>query len=174
MEHFKYHSPLVEWFLEAAEELGYEILDVNGEQQTGFTLSHGTLRRGLRCSTAKAFIRPVKDRDNLHVSLNSMAESVLIDSNTYQAYGVDMNKYGIKKTVRATKEVILSAGAVQSPQLLMVSGIGDCEHLKSVGVDCLVHSPGVGMNLQDHVSLGGATYLFDAPRDEGRLVFKTI
>lgn len=84
MENFRYHSPLADWFLQAAAELGYSIRDVNGEQQTGFTIAHGTLRDGLRCSTAKAFLRSASDRENLHVSLHSFVEQVLIDPNTHE------------------------------------------------------------------------------------------
>ncbi|CAH1163193.1 unnamed protein product [Phaedon cochleariae] len=165
VEHFRYHSPLADWFLEAARESGYEIRDVNGEYQTGFTLAHGTLREGLRCSTEKGFIRPAAKRPNLHVSLHSMVEKILINEYTKQAYGVVFNKFGLSKTVYSDREVILSAGSLASPQLLMLAGIGPKEHLEDVGVEVLVDSPGVGMNLQDHAALGGATYLFE-PTEE--------
>lgn len=163
VEHFRYHSPLVKWFLNAAEQLGYEVRDVNGEFQTGFTPSHGTLREGLRCSTAKAFLRPISSRENLHVSLMSEVEKIIIDKDTLQANSVVFTKYGVKNTILADREIILSAGAVQSPQLLMLSGIGPAQHLHEVGIEPLFHSPGVGENLQDHVAMGGGTFLFDAP-----------
>ncbi|XP_074030288.1 glucose dehydrogenase [FAD, quinone] [Leptinotarsa decemlineata] len=165
VEHFRYHSPIVEWFLEAVQEMGYAVRDVNGEYQTGFTLSHGTLREGLRCSTAKGFIRPVAKRSNLHVSLHSLVEKILVNKDTKQAYGVVFNKFGTRKTVYSDREVILSAGSLASPQLLMLSGIGPRDHLEDIGIDVLLDSPGVGFNLQDHAALGGATYLYEATED---------
>ncbi|KAG5872410.1 hypothetical protein JTB14_012524 [Gonioctena quinquepunctata] len=170
VEHFRYHSPIVNWFLAAVQEVGFDIRDVNGEYQTGFTLSHGTLRDGLRCSTAKGFIRPAARRPNLHVSLHSMVEKILINNYTKQAYGVVFNKFGTRKTVYSDREVILSAGALASPQLLMLAGIGPGDHLKDVGIEVLLHSPGVGSNLQDHVAMGGATYLYEATEEyKGKL-----
>ncbi|KAL3271313.1 hypothetical protein HHI36_021802 [Cryptolaemus montrouzieri] len=165
VDHFKYHSPMVDWFLSAAQEMGYKIRDVNGEYQTGFTVSHGTVRDGLRCSTAKAFLRPCCKRPNLHISLMTIAEKVLIDEETYQATGVVLNKFGLKKTVYADREVILSAGSLQSPQLLMLSGIGPKQHLEDMDIDVLVDSPYVGQNLQDHVAMGGCTFLYDPPEE---------
>ncbi|XP_057669061.1 glucose dehydrogenase [FAD, quinone]-like isoform X1 [Diorhabda carinulata] len=167
IEHFRYFSKLVDWFLNAAQELGYEVRDINGEQQTGFTLAHGTLRDGLRCSTAKGFIRPIAKRTNLHVSLHSMVEKILINEETKQAYGVEFSKFGTKRTVHVAKEVILSAGAIGSPHLLMLSGIGPKQHLEDIGIKVTHHSPGVGQNLQDHVSIGGVAYLFDRPEEFG-------
>ncbi|CAH2007533.1 unnamed protein product [Acanthoscelides obtectus] len=167
VENFRYHSPMAQWYLDAARELGYDVLDVNAAQQTGFTLSHGTLRDGLRCSTAKAFLRPIKDRPNLHITMHSTVEKVLIHNDTMQAYGVVFDKFGVKRTVYAEREVILSAGALSSPHLLMLSGVGPKIHLEAHGIDVLVDLPGVGQNLQDHVAMGGTTYLFD-PHDENK------
>ncbi|KAL1502393.1 hypothetical protein ABEB36_007539 [Hypothenemus hampei] len=167
VEYFRYRSPLSDWWLEAVKEAGYDIRDINGEYQTGFTLSHGTLRDGLRCSTAKAiynFSRSICKRPNLDVALHSHVHKILINEN-YQAYGVEFNKFGLKKTVYSDREIILSAGALNSPQLLMLSGVGPREHLNDVGIETIVHSPGVGFNLQDHVAMGGASYLFE-PGDE--------
>ncbi|KAF5286211.1 hypothetical protein FQA39_LY16381 [Lamprigera yunnana] len=163
VEYFRHHSVLVEWFLKAAQDLGYKIRDVNGQFQTGFTLAHGTLRSGLRCSTAKAFIRPVHERENFHVSLLSHVDKILINKKTLHAYGVVFNKLGKRFMVQADREVILSAGALQSPQLLMLSGVGPAQHLEDVGIHPILHSPGVGQNLQDHVAIGGGSYLYDDP-----------
>nr|XP_022900283.1 glucose dehydrogenase [FAD, quinone]-like [Onthophagus taurus] len=161
VEHFRYRSTLSDRFLQAANEVGHEIRDINGEQQTGFMISQGTLRNGLRCSTAKSFLRPVKNRKNLHVTLNSMVEKILIDESTKQAYGVLLNKFGITREIFVSREVILSAGSVQSPQLLMLSGIGPPQHLQSVGIKPIVSSLGVGKNLQDHVAIGGLTFIIN-------------
>ncbi|KAB0791785.1 hypothetical protein PPYR_03585 [Photinus pyralis] len=161
VEYYRYKSPLTDSFLQAAQQLGYEIRDINGEFQTGFTPSHGTLRNGLRCSTAKAFIRSAADRDNLHVSLLSKVERILVDEDTMGAYGVVFNKLGKKVEIVADREVILSAGALHSPQLLMLSGIGPAQHLADVGIRPIFNSPGVGENLQDHVAMGGGSYLYE-------------
>lgn len=102
--------------------MGYEIRDPNGEQQTGFALYQFTMRRGYRCSAAKAFINPIRLRRNLHVALMAHVTRILIDPNTRRAYGVEFVREGVKKTVLARREVILSAGAINTPQLLMLSG----------------------------------------------------
>ncbi|VEN57080.1 unnamed protein product [Callosobruchus maculatus] len=91
VEHFRYHAPMAQWYLDAAREMGYEVLDVNGPQQTGFTLSHGTLKDGLRCSTAKAFLRPIKNRPNLHISMHS-TDHVAMGGATYLFDPHDKNK----------------------------------------------------------------------------------
>lgn len=90
---------------------------------------------------------------------------MLIHAETYQAYGVIFSKMGFKKTVYAKNEVILSAGALQSPQLLMLSGIGPKEHLEEKQIDVIYDSPGVGINMQDHVAMGGITFLYDPPAE---------
>lgn len=166
VEYFKYEHPITRDILQAGQQMGYNILDVNGERQTGFTRSHATVRAGLRCSTAKAFLRPVSKRPNLHVSVHSLVEKILIDENK-RAYGVKFSKYRDHRIVKARREVILSAGAIQSPQLLMLSGIGNAEHLKEIGIFPVVHSPGVGQNLQDHIAMGGHSFLFDSPVNNG-------
>lgn len=109
-------------FLQAGEEMGYDIRDPNGEQQTGFALYQFTMRRGYRCSTAKAFLNPIRLRSNLHTALWTHVTRVLIDPETRRAYGVEFVREGVKRTVLARREVILSAGAINTPQLLMLSG----------------------------------------------------
>ncbi|XP_075217853.1 uncharacterized protein LOC142322661 [Lycorma delicatula] len=165
IEKFRYFSLISKSFLEGGKELRYEELDVNGGNQTGFTRSHGTLRNGLRCSTAKAFLRPIRNRKNLHVSLHSTVEKILFDTrgSKPKAAGVVFAKSDKRIMAFARKEVILSSGAIGSPQLLMLSGIGPGEHLQEVGIPVLVNSTGVGENLQDHVAMGGTTYLFTSP-----------
>lgn len=160
VDHFHYHTKLAEEFLEAGRQMGYQIVDINGPQQTGFTMSHATLRNGLRCSTAKAFLRPVKNRDNLHISMNTFAEKLLINQTTRRAYGVVLAKNNKQQIVRARKEIIVSAGAIQSPMLLMLSGIGSKEHLDELGIP-LIQDLRVGFNLMDHISLGGTVFLLN-------------
>ncbi|XP_075218093.1 glucose dehydrogenase [FAD, quinone] [Lycorma delicatula] len=156
-----WNSPLGVAFLQAGEEMGYPIIDVNGENQTGFAFYQFTMRRGFRCSTAKAFLRPVRLRKNLHTSLWSHVTKILIDPTTKRAYGVEFIKNGLKRQVLARREVILSAGAIGSPQLLMVSGVGPADHLSDLNIPVMYNSPGVGMNLMDHIAVGGVVFLID-------------
>ena len=119
------------------------------------------MRDGSRISTAKAFLRTVRNRKNLHVAMFSHVFNVLIDDQQ-RAYGVTFERYNKLQRVRARKEVIMSAGAIGSPQLLMLSGIGDANHLQNVGISVKKNLPGVGRNLQDHISGRGMIYLINA------------
>ncbi|GLV38209.1 uncharacterized protein CBL_12855 [Carabus blaptoides fortunei] len=157
-----WRTPLSIAFLQAGKELGYDIRDLNGAKQTGFMLSQGTIRRGSRCSTAKAFLRPVRNRRNLHISMYSHATKILIDQKTKRAFGIKFSKHGRTHWVRARKEVILSSGAIGSPQLLMLSGVGPKDHLEEHQIN-LVQDLKVGYNLQDHIGLGGLTFVIDDP-----------
>lgn len=105
-----WHTPVVAAFVEAGTEIGYENRDINGAFQTGFMIAQGTIRRGSRCSTAKAFLRPVRLRRNIHFSINSHVTKIAIDPVTLRADGVHFVKNGRMYYVRAKKEVILSAG----------------------------------------------------------------
>ena len=123
-------------------------------------VAQGTLRRGARCSTAKAFLRPIRHRKNLHISMNSHVLKIIIDPNTKITTGVQFKKNGVIYNVGATKEVILSAGAINSPQILMLSGVGPADHLKSLGIPVKADLR-VGDNLQDHVALGGMVFTIE-------------
>ncbi|XP_059049407.1 glucose dehydrogenase [FAD, quinone] [Achroia grisella] len=158
-----YNTPIGAAFLQAGEEMGYDIVDVNGAQQTGYAWYQLTIRRGTRCSTAKAFLRPVRLRQNLHIALFSHVTKVLIDKETKRAYGVEFFRDGKMQIVYAKKEVILSAGSIGSPQLLLLSGVGPESHLREIGIDVLHDSPGVGKNLQDHIAVGGLAFKIDYP-----------
>ncbi|CAG9559047.1 unnamed protein product [Danaus chrysippus] len=158
-----YNTPIGAAFLQAGEEMGYDILDINGAQQTGYAWYQFTMRRGTRCSTAKAFLRPVRLRQNLHIALFSHVTKVLIDKDKKRAYGVEFFRDGIKQVVYAKREVILAAGAIGSPQLLMLSGVGPAQHLEEVGIDVVYNSAGVGRNLQDHIAVGGIVFQIDYP-----------
>ncbi|XP_078042194.1 glucose dehydrogenase [FAD, quinone]-like [Augochlora pura] len=155
-------TPLVVAFVQAGVEMGYENRDINGERQTGFMIAQGTIRRGSRCSTAKAFLRPVRLRRNIHTAMNAHVTRVLIDPVTMRATGVEFIRDGRRQIVRARKEVILSAGAINSAQILMLSGIGPREHLQEMGIP-VIKDLRVGDNLQDHVGMGGLTFLVDKP-----------
>ncbi|XP_039298849.1 glucose dehydrogenase [FAD, quinone]-like [Nilaparvata lugens] len=157
-----WQSPLVLSFLEAGQELGYDSRDINGEFQTGFMIAQGTVRKGSRGSTSKSFLDPVRKRKNLHISKFSHVTKILIDPATKIAYGVEFVKNKVTHVVKVRKEVILSAGAINSPQLLMLSGIGPRDHLQSLGIK-VIQDLNVGKNLQDHVGLGGFTFLVNQP-----------
>lgn len=149
---FPYHPPLSRAILNAAQELGYPIKDVNGNSHTGFMIAQTTNKNGSRLSTARAFLRPFKHRRNLHILMNSTVTRVLINTTTKQAYGIEVINNGIKQVIYARKEVIVSGGAVNSPQILLLSGVGPAEELQKVGVPVVHNLPGVGRNLQNHVS----------------------
>lgn len=147
--------------MQAGEELGYDIVDINGPQQTGFAFYQYTMRRGARCSDAKAFLRPVRLRKNLHVALMAHVTKIIFDPDTKRALGVEFIRDGVKQATYAKREVILSAGAINSPHLLMLSGIGPKADLEKVGIPVIHDSPGVGRNLQDHIAIGGLTFPID-------------
>ncbi|XP_031838204.2 glucose dehydrogenase [FAD, quinone]-like [Nomia melanderi] len=177
IDHFRFRTAISDYLLKAGIELGYNLTDYNGERQTGSSISQGAIRNGLRCSTAKAFIRSASKRPNLHVSLNSTVEKILIrkDGDTNRAYAVQFRVGDTVRTVSARYEIILSAGPIGSPQLLMLSGIGPRKHLEELNVPVVHDSPGVGENLQDHVSIGGLFYLVDPPKDyRGTWPFSSI
>ncbi|XP_043257477.1 glucose dehydrogenase [FAD, quinone]-like isoform X2 [Colletes gigas] len=167
VEFFRYRTPITDYMVKAGTEIGYDIVDYNGPEQTGFSFLYATVRNGLRCSTAKAFLRSASKRKNLHVSIHSFVEKILVrtDGKSKTAYGVRFRVDGRLFEVKANREVILSAGAVQSPQLLMLSGIGPKDHLTEMGIPVVHDSPGVGKNLQDHAGIGDMTYFVDAPAD---------
>lgn len=158
-----YNTPVGVAFLQAGEEMGYDIVDVNGEQQTGFAFYQFTMRRGARCSTSKAFIRPVRQRKNLHVALFSHVTKVIIDPETKRALGVEFLRHGKTESVYAKREVILSAGAINSPHIMMLSGLGPRKMLEKVGIPVIQDMPGVGQNLQDHIAVGGLAFPVDKP-----------
>ncbi|XP_048768051.1 glucose dehydrogenase [FAD, quinone]-like isoform X2 [Ostrea edulis] len=117
-------------------------------QKSGYCPTQETVKNGERCSTVKAFLRPAMGRKNLHVSTNSHVTKIIIKDK--KAIGVSFVRNNRKHVIMANKEVIVSAGAVSSPQILMLSGIGPQEHLKSKGIPVIVDLP-VGQNLQDHI-----------------------
>jgi len=155
-----YKTPLAEAFISAGQEMGYRVHDINGQHQTGFMVPQGTIRNGSRCSTAKAFLKPARLRKNLHVILNTMVTRIKIDPITNITYGVEMVKNNITYYVRVHKEVLLSAGPINSPQLLMLSGIGPEKHLAEMGIP-IISDLNVGKNLQDHIGLGGLMFLIN-------------
>lgn len=155
-----YKTPLANAFIAAGREMDYNICDINGEHQLGFMIPQGTIRRGTRCSTAKAFLTPARLRKNLHVSINTHVTRLIIDPYTKITTGVKMMKNNKLYTVKAKKEVLLSAGSINSAQLLMLSGIGPINHLSKMGIP-IIADLDVGQNLQDHIGFGGLTFLIN-------------
>lgn len=141
--------PLCEAYVKAANAVGIpSTADFNGPAQEGVGYYQTTSRRGLRVSAARAFLRPAMKRANLRVITHAQAERVLFAGR--RATGVTFSRAGVRQTVRATREVVLSGGAINSPQLLMLSGVGPAEHLSEHGIEVRHDLPGVGQNLQDH------------------------
>jgi len=141
-----------EGFLEAAEQAGHKrVADFNGATQEGVGYYQVTQKNRERWSTASAYLRPAVERNknNVHVVPGAVVERIILDKN--QAMGVRYRYKGQDEVARCSREIILAGGAVNSPQLLMVSGIGPADHLKSVGIRPLFDLPGVGANLQDHL-----------------------
>ena len=148
-------NPVSRAFVEAAAELGFpRNPDFNGAQQEGFGLYQVTQRRGKRCSAAKAFLEPVRTRRNLTVHSGAHATRLLFDGR--RANGVAYLRDGKPQEARASREILVCCGSVQSPQLLMLSGIGPADHLRTLGLPVLTDLPGVGQNLQDHIFLAVA------------------
>ncbi|CAG7681655.1 unnamed protein product [Allacma fusca] len=145
----KLSSPLLQTVLAGVKELGFPVLDINGPQQTGFSPLEYSQRKGYRSGTFQAFLKPILNRKNLHISRYSLVTKIKFDESN-QATGVLYVRHGVKKFAHATKEIILSGGAINSPKLLMLSGVGPEKHLKSIGVKPRVDLP-VGKNLVDHM-----------------------
>lgn len=142
-------NPVCNAFVEAAEQLGLpKNDDYNGWDQEGIFHSQVTLRDGRRASTARAFLKPAMSRPNLRVELGAHTRRVIVEGR--RAVGVEYLVAGTVKQARAGREVILSAGAIGSPQILELSGIGQNERIRALGLDVVHDLPGVGENLQDH------------------------
>ncbi|XP_011861343.1 PREDICTED: glucose dehydrogenase [FAD, quinone]-like [Vollenhovia emeryi] len=157
-----FRTPLAEAFLEAGKELEYPLLDYNGKNMIGFSYLQSTIANGSRLSSNRAYLQPARDRQNLHVTRKSTVRKVLIDRRTNRAIGVEFVKHGRIIHVFVRKEVILCAGAIGSPQLLMLSGIGPVKQLKELGISVIRDLP-VGENLMDHVGFGGLTWTVNDP-----------
>jgi 4-pyridoxate dehydrogenase len=161
----RYNDPLVEAFLAGAQEMGYALIDdYNGALQDGFARMQMTIRQGRRESAATAYLHPVLSRENLTVKANSLVTRIVIEA--ARAVGVEYSHRGESLSVTAEREVILCGGAINSPQLLMLSGVGDPAELSPHNIPLKVALPGIGQNLQDHV----AALLIFGRRDESPLL----
>ena len=144
---------LSEVFVKASQQAGFpQTTDFNGAEQTGFGFYQTTTRAGSRSSSSEAYLKPIRQRHNLTVITNAKVSRIVFEQG--KAVGVS---YSIKENttlqIKASREIILSGGAINSPQLLMLSGIGPAAHLQSHGIEVLVDAPGVGGNLQDHLDV---------------------
>jgi choline dehydrogenase len=145
-------NPLHAAWLEAARQAGYPLTaDVNGFQQEGFGRMDMTVERGERASAARAYLHPARGRDNLAVEAGVLASGIVFEGR--RAVGVRYRRGATEHTVRARREVILSAGPIGSPQLLKLSGVGPAAELAALGIPVVHDLPGVGENLQDHLEI---------------------
>ena len=141
---------VVDRYLQAAVNLGYpRNQDYNGSDQEGVAHFQLTMHRGRRCSSAVAYLKSAKSRSNLTILTNCAAEKLIFEGR--RVVGVEVTHQGQPKTIRARNEVVLSAGAIGSPQILMVSGVGPVDELRKHGIQTIAASEGVGKNLQDHL-----------------------
>ncbi|XP_078495189.1 choline dehydrogenase, mitochondrial [Ciona intestinalis] len=145
-------NPLFQAFIDAAQQAGYPFTpDMNGYQQEGVGPMDMTVHQGKRWSTASAYLRPALQRENLTTEVKCLTNRILFDGS--RATGVEYIQDGEVKQVHSTSDVIICGGAINSPQLLMLSGIGDGDDLKDLNIPVVAHLPGVGQNLQDHLEL---------------------
>ncbi len=148
----KSRDPLFDAWMEAGEESGFGVTpDYNGERQEGFGRSQWTIRDGRRCSAAVAWLRPAMRRPNLTVRTGALATRVALEG--VRARGVAWLQGGRQRIAYAEREILLSGGAFNSPQLLMLSGIGPAGHLREMGIEVALDLAGVGRNLQDHLAV---------------------
>ncbi len=146
------NNPLFHAFIKAGRQAGYKITpDMNGFQQEGFGPMDMTIHQGRRWSAAVAYLHPARGRPNLTVRTGALTTRVVVERG--RAVGVEYRHGGQARVAQAGREVILAGGAINSPQLLMLSGIGPADHLRQAGVQPVHDLPGVGQNLQDHLEL---------------------
>ena len=148
----RYQDPLIGAFAQAGQSAGLGWTDdYNGAEQLGFSRLQMTIGNGRRSSAATAYLRPALQRSNLTVKVSALATQVAIDAG--RAVGVEYRQHGTARTARARRELILSGGVINTPQLLMLSGVGDPDELQRHAIPVKVPIIGVGRNLQDHVSV---------------------
>lgn len=148
----RYKDELIEAYREASRTAGYPWTeDYNGAEQEGFGRLQMTIANGRRASTATAYLRPAMKRSNLKVETEALATRILIEKG--RATGIEYRQGGVTHRAMARREVVLAGGVINTPQLLMISGVGDPAELGRIGVQTVAPSPGVGLNLQDHVSV---------------------
>lgn len=159
VEDVSHRTKMARAFVKGSMQTGYASVDYNGESQIGTSFVQANTLFGRRHSAATAYLEPIKyKRSNLHIISSARVTKVLIDPATKRAYGVKFAKDKKYYEIKAKKEVILSAGAFNSPQLLMLSGIGPADHLKEINVPLIKNLP-VGQTMYDHMSHFGPTFI---------------
>lgn len=158
-----YRSKLSKAFLDAAKLYGHRRVDYNSPDAFGFSYIQATVSKGHRASSAKAFLHKNKKRKNLHILTTSRATKVIIDPVNKNAVGVEFHKNGRAYQIRANKEVILSAGPIESPHLLMLSGVGPKKQLESFRIP-VIQDLRVGESLYDHISFPGLAFTLNQTR----------
>ncbi|ODM86534.1 hypothetical protein Ocin01_20148, partial [Orchesella cincta] len=156
------HDNLVDEFLEAGREMGYPTKDVNGNQEPSFSRLDVSIKEGRRFGAYPGFLKPVLDRTNLFIYRYAHVNKIHLEKKTNRAYGITYKRHGVERFVRARREIIISAGAIDSPKLLMLSGIGPKQHLESLGIECQINLP-VGKNLMDHIMIIFGPFIVDTP-----------
>ncbi|XP_017765067.1 PREDICTED: glucose dehydrogenase [FAD, quinone]-like [Eufriesea mexicana] len=156
VEHVPYHTELAKAFMKAGMQLGYEIVDYNGEDQIGFSYIQANMDKGTRCSASKAYLRV--DRPNLNIVTGAHVTKILIDESNKRVYGVEYAENKQRKRVFCSKEVILSAGTIDSAKLLMLSGIGPRDHLEELDIK-VIQDLKVGYHMYEHVGFLGLTFM---------------
>lgn len=152
VEDLRHRNPLTDSFVAAAVSAGLPLNpDFNGKRQLGAGYYQVTQQRGRRCSAAAGYLRPARHRPNLTLQTNALVERIVFKD--HRAVGVEYRVGSKRHTAYCDGEVLVSAGTVNSPQLLMLSGIGPADHLRSHGVQVVVDQPSVGRNLQDHLDV---------------------
>jgi len=145
-------SPIFQVLIDAGKQAGYKVTpDFNGAQQEGFGFFQLTIKNGRRWNTSTAYLQPALTRQNLKVEVEALITRVIIEDG--RAVGIEYRQNGQLHQVRARREVILSCGAIGTPQVLMLSGIGDAEYLRRFDIPVVADLPGVGQNLQDHLDV---------------------
>ncbi|CAG9559039.1 unnamed protein product [Danaus chrysippus] len=163
VEDVPFRSKLSKAFMDAAKLLGQRQVDYNSPDSFGSSYIQATISKGIRASSARAFLHNNKKRKNLHILTNSRVTRVIIDPYTKTAIGVEFEREGKMYNITARKEVILSAGPIESPHLLMLSGIGPRDHLQSMGID-VIQDLRVGESLYDHISFPALAFTLNATR----------
>jgi len=149
----RYPDPLRDALMAAGEAAGLGVTDdYNGARNEGIADLQFTIRNGRRCSAAVAYLRPALRRPNVTLRTGALVRRVIVENG--RAFGIEYQADGQLHMARVEREVILSGGVINSPHLLMLSGVGNPDHLRSHGIDCVHPLPGVGQNLQDHLSVG--------------------
>ncbi|XP_076256270.1 glucose dehydrogenase [FAD, quinone] [Rhynchophorus ferrugineus] len=157
-----YQTKIASAIVNSSLQYGLPYVDYNGPTQVGVSLLQLSLNDGVRESSSRAYLHPISHRKNLHVTKYSMVKKIVIDPITKETKGVELVKQGVTYYVSARKEVIVSAGAINSPQLLLLSGVGPSKQLKQLGIPVLSNLK-VGHNLMDHIAVGGLTFMINEP-----------